>query len=182
MTINITGGTVSVEDGTKSPEEFAPARKVRFELHFENPTGDDLTEAGDLASAQVDRLLGRATEAKPKRRTRGATTESGKSPADEAKTEDKNVDPEPETPHEDDDDGGLGDLLGSDDEPAVEEIADTALTDAVTSTNKATQNSVAIRKIIESYNPDPTKQFQLRQIPQSKRAEFLKKLEGVEKK
>lgn len=66
----ITGGTVSVEDGTKKAEEYAPPRKVRVELHFDtgNEPGNPeviLSNVGQIASDQVAKLLGQKAEAKP---------------------------------------------------------------------------------------------------------------------
>jgi len=69
MTQLITGGIVSVEDGTKKSEEFAPARKVRVELHFDVPEGTDeghrmLDSVAALADAKVKELLGHKPAAK----------------------------------------------------------------------------------------------------------------------
>lgn len=50
----ITGGLVSVEDGIKKAEEYAPPRKVRVELHFEVPEGADATEFLGTVSARAD--------------------------------------------------------------------------------------------------------------------------------
>lgn len=59
----ISGGTVSVEDGIKAKEEYAPARKVRVDLNFTVPEGADcgayLDGAASLADAKVSELLGR---------------------------------------------------------------------------------------------------------------------------
>lgn len=59
----ITNGVVSIEDGTKAKEEFAPARKVRVELTFAVAEGSDPTEVLDkvrsLAASRVDLELGR---------------------------------------------------------------------------------------------------------------------------
>lgn len=41
---NITGGTVSIEDGVKAKEDFAPARKVKVELTFSVPESQDGTK------------------------------------------------------------------------------------------------------------------------------------------
>jgi hypothetical protein len=61
----IRAGTVSVEDGVKSAEEYAPARKVRVELSFDVPEGNEAKTVLDYASAsadaQVNRLLKRPT-------------------------------------------------------------------------------------------------------------------------
>ena len=64
---NITDGVVSFEDGVKASEEYAPAKKVRVELTFAVIEGEDgeevLARVGDLARAQVARLLGKAPAA-----------------------------------------------------------------------------------------------------------------------
>lgn len=62
----ITGGVVSVEDGIKASEEYAPARKVRVELQFDIASSStDVSSIIELVSArasqQVAILLGRAT-------------------------------------------------------------------------------------------------------------------------
>lgn len=65
MILNITGGIVSVEDGVKKAEEFAPARKVRVELHFDVPEDGDaqarVSQVAAMADAQVKSLLGQKT-------------------------------------------------------------------------------------------------------------------------
>jgi hypothetical protein len=59
----VTGGVVSIEDGKKAAEEYAPARKVRVELHFSVPEGCDSEEfldyTAEVADALVQELLGR---------------------------------------------------------------------------------------------------------------------------
>lgn len=56
---------VSIEDGTKPDIEYAPARKVRVELHYilvEDESFDDAFERlGTTASKHVDKLLGRTS-------------------------------------------------------------------------------------------------------------------------
>lgn len=65
----VTGGTVFVEDGVKSKEEYAPARKVAVTLNFAVPENASaqtfLDAAATLADAKVKELLGRAATAKP---------------------------------------------------------------------------------------------------------------------
>lgn len=41
MNNQVTGGTVSVEDGVRAKEDYAPARKVRIDLNFSVPEGID---------------------------------------------------------------------------------------------------------------------------------------------
>lgn len=59
----IVHGEVSVEDGTKGLEEYAPARKVHVHLSFDVEADDlptMLDHVADLANAKVNELLGRA--------------------------------------------------------------------------------------------------------------------------
>jgi hypothetical protein len=60
--ITVTGGVVSVEDGIKKSEEYAPARKVRVELHFDVPTGEDadahIAGVSNLAQKHLAMILG----------------------------------------------------------------------------------------------------------------------------
>lgn len=65
MSINmntlVTGGSVTVEDGLKAKEEFAPARKVAVTLNFSVPEGADGTAVLDyvsnLAQSEQDRRM-----------------------------------------------------------------------------------------------------------------------------
>jgi hypothetical protein len=61
IVLSITGGIVSVEDGIKAKEEFAPARKARVELHFDVPEGGDhnahVSGVVDVAKAHLHRIL-----------------------------------------------------------------------------------------------------------------------------
>lgn len=61
------------------------------------------------------------------------------------------------------------------------EITDAELNAAVTKKNAEINNAPAIRGLIGSYNPDPKKQFQLREIPQAQRQDFLDKLAKLAK-
>lgn len=73
----VTGGVVSVEDGIKKNEEYAPPRKVRVELHFALPEGTtDSQSYLDAVAAQADgkvrEMLGqKASAAKPDLRSEG---------------------------------------------------------------------------------------------------------------
>jgi hypothetical protein len=62
----ITGGVISVEDGIKKAEEYTPARKVRVELHFDVPEGEDAQVQIDFVSARADeqvrKLLGKVND------------------------------------------------------------------------------------------------------------------------
>lgn len=69
MTVNnsIISGTIAIEDGTKAKEEFAPARKVKVELSFAVPDGQDgaafMHGVARIVEAKVASMLGRATPA-----------------------------------------------------------------------------------------------------------------------
>lgn len=60
----ITGGSVTIEDGVKKLEEYAPARKVSVTINFAVPENDSdkgesyLAATSGLANDQVKRLLG----------------------------------------------------------------------------------------------------------------------------
>ena len=61
------------------------------------------------------------------------------------------------------------------------EISDADLNSAVQKKNTEISDPAAIKKLIAEYKTDPTKAFQLREIPQDKRQEFLDKLAGLKK-
>lgn len=88
--LSITGGIVSVEDGIKAKEEFAPARKARVELHFDVPEGADhdahVGGVVEVAKAHLHRILhGKATEATA--HVAAATGAAAAKPAEPAKPE-----------------------------------------------------------------------------------------------
>ncbi len=62
-------------------------------------------------------------------------------------------------------------------EPEGEEITDAKLNEACTKRNADAPGILPkIRELIKTFNPDPTKVFQLREIPQAQRQDFLNKL------
>ncbi len=69
MNTLISGGTVTVEDGLKAKEEYAPARKVVVSLNFSTPEGVDgnaiLAYTSSVADKQVRILLNKAPAAPP---------------------------------------------------------------------------------------------------------------------
>jgi len=99
------------------------------------------------------------------------------------------VEDEPDAPEDDpanavDDFTVDGETPGSEDfavEGEVEEITDAALNAAVQRKNAELSDPELIRGLIKKYNPDPTKAFQLREIPPEKRADFITKLGGLTK-
>jgi hypothetical protein len=208
----ITGGSVTVEDGIKKAEEYTPPRKVSVTLTFGVEEGGDHQAIFDLASEQastrVAKLLGKSidfaarngsddaaasNETKPATRKRRTAAEIAADAAlaavahpkgtegaakDPAAVDDFEIEPEPsetQTPADD---------FAIEPEPEPEgdaEITDAALNAAVQRKNAELSDPEAIRGLIKQYNPDPTKAFQLREIPQTKRAEFITKLGGLTK-
>lgn len=65
---------------------------------------------------------------------------------------------------------------------AADPISDATLNKAVQVKHQETGDAVAIRAVISTFNPDPTKQFTLAQIPQAERQTFLDKLAELKKK
>ena len=220
----VTSGLVSVEDGIKRAEEYAPPRKVRVELSFSVSEGETyegiFDTVSNAASNRVAALLGVSPVAlatvggtetpasppaeAPKRRGRppkadGASSNGsaggGQTSADPAAIEDPTggAGGDPATIHLPDESGDPASVGGDDPaaidfdapiEPETEEadpVTDADLNSAVQKKNADLQDPPAIRKLIASYNPDPTQVFQLRQIPADKRREFLNKLAGLKK-
>lgn len=95
MSVNnsITSGTIAIEDGTKAKEEFAPARKVKVELSFSVPEGQDGTAymhgVARVAEQKVASMLGRTAPAEVAQ----IVTATAPKPAETPKTET----PKPET-------------------------------------------------------------------------------------
>lgn len=222
MTHKITGGIVSIEDGVKAKEEFAPARKVRVELHFDVPEGADhqahIDGVSALAHAKVNELLsGKVAPAPKAAETKAPTTTAARTDKDvlaakagvdagsvaqaaalaAAKAASKRAPrkkaEEPEAPPADADELATADAAVVAPEAAqtdiedelftsdAEEISDQTLHDKIGHKNGAIENAVAIKKLIGSYNPDPTKQFSAKQIPQDQRAGFLAALDKLTK-
>lgn len=235
---------ISVEDGLKPAEDYAPSRKVRVELNYvladEESYDDALGRLGGIASAQVDKLLGRTkitgdvslttqlaeTSAKRTRRTAaqiaadkaaaGVVTTGGTDPTsleddtspqssdaptdttiaatpgvatstDPTNLEDETlpqvsstgssvdtsdpftIEPEPTTPPVD--------TSGQ-----IAPISDGDLNSAIQVKNSelgSQAGTLKIRELIASYNSDPTKTFQVREIPADRRAEFINKLNAI---
>lgn len=186
----ITGGVVSVEDGTKKAEEYAPPRKVRVELHFDMPPekdlpgnlGSALAFVGDVASAEVSRLLGQAVTAKPEYaptqviRTLDPPAaekpkrQSRKAAADKTEGQQSTTDPlagmgEPQAPAQEMIEGDpLADMYGA----APQEYTDADLNAAVQAKLKTLQNPQQIREYISTFGVKV-----LAEIPQERRNEFI---------
>jgi hypothetical protein len=223
----ITGGVVSIEDGTKAKEEYSPARKVRVELHFDVPEDQDgkayLDAVAAQAQAKVMELLGgkvvpavsQAAPAQPagektlsdkdaKAKALGLPTTDLTAKPGDAKPEapkaaprgaaaaaaKKKADAEAAkaaAPKDEDDLTGeiapeAPAATASDDDELFtvqpEEITDADLNHIVQVKNGELdgKGGAAIKKVISSYNPDPTKAFTLKQIPQASRAEFKERI------
>lgn len=201
--MNITNLTVRVSDGHK-PADFAPVRTYDLTAFLENPQGPELQEAIDYLATAGDRFLGRTgtpkvdvvkekpgvdAEAQPKDK---AATKSRKPAAKDPMDLGDPGEGAETRPIEAPSGGATAEATTSSDpmsfddagpdfnapvqpEPS-DEVTDEDLNDAAQAANGRTNNHVAIRALIASYNPDKTKQFQLRQIPADKRAEFVAKL------
>lgn len=178
----VTGGTVAYEDGVKAIEDYAPAKKARCELSFLVEDGSDADAAAvaamQRAASVVNGALGRAPvkvepkakapvklKADPKQKTKAdleeEMLESLGSKADTVKLS-----------------ATVADVI--EDEP-VAEVTDAELQSAVQRKNGELKAPDLIRALIAGYNPDPTKQFTLREIPQAQRAEFIDKLAALKK-
>lgn len=190
--IKVNSGLVAVEDGTKPAEDYAPARKVRFELHYELAEGANVDEVlalvGDQASAAVDRLLGRTVarvsavaegnaEAPAKRTRKAKEPETVTAPPQTEETGTTTSAPASPPPAADDWDTPIA--------PSAKPITDAELADATTKKNGELQPKlgdgapVKIRELIGSFNPDPLKQFRLQEIPAARRQEYLDKLAAL---
>lgn len=199
---------VSVEDGVKPAEDYAPARKVKVELTSDCFNHDELAGRaevlGQLASQQVATLLGRTvataaeTPAQTTTRTRrtkeqiaadkAAEEAAAKAAAAGAATGgDVSMDDITLPPGSSDgasagsDTSSTGDDISFDldvTEP-VKEITDVDLNNAVQAKNKEINNPGKIKELIATYRTDPAKPFNLTSIAQTQRQEFLDKLAAL---
>lgn len=121
-----------------------------------------------------------ATTTKPKRGRPSGTTaaeiaaraEAEAAAASTART------PDPTDTGDEDDTPETGADFG--DEAPVE-VTDADLNAAMQKKNAELQDPARLRAIVAGYNPDTTKSFTLREIPQAKRAEFLAKVAALTK-
>lgn len=199
----ITNGTVTIEDGKKAAEEYAPARKASVSISFSVDEGEDgdasLTAAGNLAQQHVHRLLHKIPAAgvaaeklaiaaalkkeKPPAKTKADLAKEANVPAkdtvhkvtvDEELLEDEQTITSDGKVVEDD----LNDLLG-DSAPAP--ITDLELANAVQKKNAERKEAdpnwapAKIRDVISEYSGGK----RVNDIPAAKRAEFLKKIEAL---
>ncbi len=178
----ITNGTVSVEDGKKAIEEYAPARKVRVDLSFTVDEGADekavLHDAGALADAQVRNLLGQdkggaagnsAPAADKPKATRGKKADA-LPPVETFSIEDAK--PAAAQPKADEaliDDG----ILGADPAAPFVDVSDKALYDLVVAINAKVKKPKEITEIITKFCPGDGVPPSLKRVPEAKRVEFI---------
>lgn len=186
--------------------QYWPTRRARVELTFviapdETDAEGYLSKVQANARARTAEMLGQRTPNAPgaaapteasattrKRRTQAEiaadnAAAAGQKPSGDAGVEQTSGDPaaiDMET------EGLTGNSLGKSDPAALDEwesppaeVTDADLNSAVQKKNAVLNDPPKIRALIGSYNPDQTKVFQLREIPQAQRAGFLEKLEGL---
>lgn len=191
----ITGGTVSIEDGVKALEEFAPARKAKVELSFSVPEGEEgqkyLNAATDVAEAKVSEILGRKPKAvttetpiKPARKPREkaaveTVVDTSVPGSDKAKLEVEAGLKPAEVKVAEPEQGDIDDLLG---DAAPVPITDAELAKAAQTKNaqmkvKDPNFSVKIRALVVEYAGQPPKK--ITDVPVARRQEFLDKLRDL---
>ena len=167
----------SATTSASAPAASAPAPAAGTS----EPGSKAAREAELLAAGATPETLGRGTQAPaptaagPKRAKKAGTTETPP-PAPPAPA----ADPDELTPSTaaapaDD----LNDLLGA---PAkVEPVSDLELNTAIQKKNATLKSPPTIRKLVQTFNPDPAKfpQIVVAQIPQYRRHEFLQQLEAL---
>lgn len=179
---SITGGVISIEDGTKKSEEYAPPRKVKVEFRFEVEQGGDadamIALTSDKANAKVAELLGAPAPAPAgkKAAVKPPKPAEEKKPADAPAAEVK----KPE-------DTSMDDILAPTPKPAPppeekkpedkpREITDAELLSAVSKRNGETKNPAAIKAKAKEFSTTG----RVVEIPQDKREDFLKALKAIE--
>lgn len=195
----VTRGVVSIEDGKKADTEYTPARKVRVELTFDVPEGEDadtaLAHASGLAEAHVRRLLGQTTittttapiTAPPAEVVAPATDKpaAGKRQAGpRAKPEGKPapiqvvLKDEPKADPSAITDEVVDDFSAPAEAPAA--ITDAELHSAAQKKNGEIKNPKAIRELVAKFRPNGKDgAFQLIEIPAARRGEFLTQLKEL---
>lgn len=184
---NVTGGLVAYEDGRKSPEEYGPTRKVRVELSFTVEDGEDaqgvLNDILILARGRVRTFLSDQTVEPAGEAAAPATTRKRRTKAEIEADEAAAKVAEASTGGEG---GGEQTSVKENVAPPADEwetpaaeITDEDLNSAVTKKNATLADPPKIRTLIGTFNPDPTKVFQLKQIAPAQRADFLAKLEAL---
>lgn len=192
-------GIVSIEDGKKAETEYTPARKVRVELHFDVPEGQDadaaIAQVSALADAHVRRLLGQTANLTTSTADPSTTGSLGSTstpvsvkltrqagPRSKPKPVEVVLPPETKADPAAVDASTVEDLPADDfgaPAPAAEvrPITDAELHSAAQKKNSDIKNPLAIRALVGSFRPaGSTVAFQLVEIPQDRRQEFLDKL------
>jgi hypothetical protein len=179
----ITGGLVSIEDGNKKSEDYAPARKVRVELKFDVPAGADADEILDgvsiTANREVHQLLGhtpsdRVAFVKP---MRGATAEQ----AMVRESPEKSTFIEPDKPKRGRPPKAASpaaDPTAMEDAP-VEDLSDRAITATTVAVYSKLNKSAKVKELIRKFCPEDEVHPSLKRIPGDKRSEYLKVLNAL---
>lgn len=189
MSVNITGGHVRIKDGLKAAEQYAPNREVEVHLTFSAPAeGQDISahiaSVGRLAQDHVHSILHKKEAtilnvAPAAEKVKAAPVKKA-APAPEPVV--AKADPV-QTAAE------VKDALANDEwsdipptaitAPAKAAISDAQLLEAVHKANEIVKNPPVIRGLIATFNPDPSKSFQLREIAAEQRDSFLVQLADI---
>lgn len=193
----ITGGLVSIEDGVKKGEEYAPPRKVRVELRFDVlPDEDDqarLMEVSRMAHEQVKVLLGQkptmeaayqavadlvdAAPAPATRKPRAKKTEAAPAETFPGASDGAEAKPEGKTSGSVEAASGVpNDTVQPGAEAPAEVISDKKLFDTVVEINAKIKQGKAITAIINKYCPQDGVPPSLKRIPEAKRPAFLQEV------
>lgn len=173
----ITNGLVSVEDGKKAIEEFAPARKVRVELHFTIDEGADektvLHDATAMASNQLAEALGMKAAADKPKTSRAGKKVDALPPVENFSIEDAAPKAQPKVDESIIDDS----ILGVKTAPKVN-VSDKALHDLVVSINAKVKKPKEITEIIARFCPQDGVLPSLKRVPEAERVKFIKAMEA----
>lgn len=181
----ITNGTVSVEDGTKANEDYAPARKVRVELSFSIDEGANedavLHDISLKASNKVLELLGRKKGAAP---IEAAPVEVEKPKATRKKAEtlppveNFSIEAPKENTAKKPDETIIEDsILGVEEAPKID-VSDKAMYDLVVAVNARIKQPQNITKIITDFCPQDGVPPSLKRVPEDKRVKFIETIKA----
>lgn len=197
----ITKGTVSIEDGKKATEEFAPARKVRVELTFDvdgEKGFDALNYIAEKVDAKVKEMLGQKQASVAAQAATNvadgiaAAAEPSKKPIRKKAEVLPPVDNFPldgqaakaNEPSADEtglDDGILGNELASAAGAMPEkpvDVSDKALYDFVVATNAKVKKPKEITALISKYCPADGVPPSLKRVPEAKRVAFINEVKA----
>lgn len=194
----ITSGSITIEDGVKKDQDYAPPRKASVTLAFSVAEDEDhvaiFEKASDAATTKLAELLGTAAKVKPtvvgtplgdsakaayaagaaapapEKAKPGRPPKAKVPPADDIMADvSQTVETKPEV-HDD----GLGDILGG---PApADPITDEKLVDEIRKKNAEINDGPAIRKLIGTFVVPPGKSIDM---TQADRPKFLAALAGL---